>query len=62
MAAHENQTAVPDWNECWLKNNAGKDMAALEKFVLDNEPQGEVHAEQFREGLQAVLDEVRDGR
>lgn len=47
---------VPNWHECEAAVEAGT-ATALERFVYEEEPCGP-HEESFREGLQAVLDEL----
>lgn len=47
---------VPDFFVVHQKSHA--DRTALERFVHDNEPAGKADEELFRDGLQAVLDEV----
>jgi hypothetical protein len=45
---------IPKWTTLLLSS---KPLTALENFIYDNEPSGYL-AEQFRESLQAAVDEV----
>jgi len=52
-------TKVPDFQFVWEKYHSGSDdLTALERFVLDNEPAGDEDEEAFRNGLQAVINEL----
>lgn len=55
--------SIPDWMEVSDKKDHHGELSALERFVYDNEPadvglEGAHTAKEFRDGLQAALEEV----
>ena len=56
--AEVEKITVPTFDDVEYKRNDGKDLTALEQFVYDNEPTPESGKEDFRKGLQALIDEV----
>lgn len=59
MSDSERQTtSLPSFAACSIKLERGEPLSALERFVWDHEPAGEVEEARFREGLAAVIAEV----
>lgn len=48
---------IPTFQEAYTLVEA-KNFTALDRFVFDNEPDGEEDEREFRDGLQAVVDEL----
>jgi hypothetical protein len=49
---------LPEWSDIERKRSEGVKLNAIEKFILDNEPAGIDHEENFREGLSHAFDLV----
>ena len=49
---------LPEWMDIERKRAAGIPLNAIEKFILDNEPTGIDHEDNFREGLSHAFDLV----
>ena len=49
---------LPDWHDCMMAAKTGIAETPLSKFIYENEPAGNVQARKFREGLQAIVDDL----
>lgn len=49
---------IPEYMDASEKDVNGEQLTALERFVYENEPAGSIQEEEFRSGLEAVVDQV----